>query len=130
METPSSFTPKDLTVMISYRRRTLEMYPVLHQELETLVSGYTSAYLALFGIAFGAFLTLLVTVMTLSLSDAMHRFFMDATLITALFSVVLGVMAARDWWKSRDVMKKMRKETTEVEVRVSEPLSKAQNASK
>jgi len=36
METSPSFTPKDLTV-ISYRCRTLEMYPALHQELETLV---------------------------------------------------------------------------------------------
>lgn len=115
MGTPS-FTLKDLTV-ISYRRRTLEMYPVLNQELETLVSGYASVYLALFGIAFGALLTLLVTAVTVSLSDAVHRSFVDATLITGLFSVMFGVLALKDWWKSRGVLKKLRKETTEVEVR-------------
>lgn len=115
MGTPP-FTPKDLTV-ISYRRRTLEMYPILDQELRTLVSGYTSVYLALFGIAFGAFVTLLITLLTVTLQEAVHRFFQDATLITALFSVILGIMAGRDWWRSSEEMKKLKKETKEVDVR-------------
>jgi hypothetical protein len=41
------FEIKDLTVL-SYQRRSLEMYPMLRQELEMLVSGYCSVYLALF----------------------------------------------------------------------------------
>jgi hypothetical protein len=121
MATPP-FTPKDLTV-ISYRRRTLEMYPVLHQELRTLVSGYTSVYLALFGIAFGAFLTLLITLFTVPLQETVHRFFQDATLITAGFTVLLGVMAGRDWWKSSEEIKRLNRETKEAEVRPVEPPS-------
>jgi hypothetical protein len=117
--TPPPFESKDLTV-ITYRRRTFECYPVLAQELQTLVSGYTSVYLALFGTAFGAFSTLLITVLTVPLEESIHRFFKDATFIAAGFTVLLGVMAGRDWWKSVGEMKKLKKETTEVEVRAVE----------
>lgn len=93
------------------------MYPVLHQGLRTLVSGYTSVYLALFGMALGAFVTLLTTLLTVPLQEAVHRFFQDATLIAAGFTMLLGVMAGRDWWKSNEEMKKLQKETTEVDIR-------------
>jgi uncharacterized protein YacL len=114
--TPPPFESKDLTV-ISYRRRTFECYPVLGHELRTLISGYTSVYLALFGMAFGAFVVLLVTVLTVQLEASARRFFMDSTVITVCFSVLLGVMAGRDWWRSRSEMKKLTKETAQVEVR-------------
>ena len=115
----SPFTPKDLTT-ISYCRRTLEMYPVLDQELQTLVSGYTSIYLALFGMAFGAFLTLLTSVLTVQLQEVEHRFFKDATLIMGIFTVILGFMAGRDWWRSSEQMKKLKRETSKVEIRTIE----------
>jgi hypothetical protein len=115
-ETPPSFTPKDFTVKVSFRRRTFECYPVLGHELRTLVSGYTSIYLALFGMAFGAFCTLLVTVLAVQLEAEARRFFKDATLITFCFAALLGVMSGRDWWRSRREMKNLTKETTEVEV--------------
>jgi len=117
MGTTPTFTSKDLTVKVAYRRRTFECYPVLGHELRTLISGYTSVYLALFGMAFGAFVTLLVTVLTVQLEASTHRFFMDATLITLCFAVLLGVMSGRDWWRSSREMKTLTKETTEVEVR-------------
>jgi arginine exporter protein ArgO len=96
------------------------MYPILDQELQTLVSGYTSIYLALFGMAFGAFLTLFITVLTVQLETSEHRFFKDATLITGIFTVILGFMAWRDWWRSSEQMKKLKKETSDVEIRTVE----------
>src|SRR5258706_122681 len=125
MGTTPSFTSKDFTVSVTFRRRTLDCYPVLGHELRTLVSGYTSIYLALFGMAFGAFFTLLITVLTVTLDAPTRRFSMDATLITFCFAVLLGVMAWRDWWRSSREMKNLTRETTEVEVRPVEPRAAA-----
>ena len=109
------FEIKDLTE-ICYRRRSLEMYPMLRQDLDILVSGYSSVYLSFFGIAFGTFVTVIMTLKTVALPEADHRLFSDVAVITLSFSALFGVLAARDWWKSRGVISQLRKETVEVHV--------------
>jgi uncharacterized membrane protein len=113
------FEIKDLTVL-SYQRRSLEMYPMLRQELEMLVSGYCSVYLALFGIAFGTLVTAYITAKTVVLSESDRHFFWTVVVITAFFSVAFGVLAGRDVWNSRAMMNRLRKETRQIEVREPE----------
>ena len=110
-----AYGTNDLTV-ITYRKRSLEMCPVLDQELRQLVSGYSSAYLALFGITLGACVTLVATLCAVSLPDTLGTRFFDAALITGLFSLVLGVLAVRDWLESRQVMSQITRETVSVSV--------------
>ena len=90
------------------------MFPVLENELQTMVSGYSSAYLALFGIACGVFVSALSTLLTVPLTEEMGRRFFDATIIFAAFTVILGVLAVRDMWRSRQALGRIRRETVDV----------------
>jgi hypothetical protein len=93
------------------------MYQLLEQELQSMVSGYNSAYLALAGTAFGGFLSLLITYITVSLPEGLSLKCFAALLITAISTVVLGVLAARDVLRSRATMKMLKKETVDLVVR-------------
>jgi hypothetical protein len=62
-----SFHAENLTA-ITYRKRSLAMYPILDSELRELVSGYSSINLALFGITIGVFVSTLLTYLTVPLS--------------------------------------------------------------
>jgi hypothetical protein len=108
----TSYRVQDLTV-IKYRKRSLQMYPLLEQELQTLVSGYGSVHLGLFGAAFGASVSLGVTLETVPMADSLRHDFFTATLVLVLASVYCGVRAILDGVRSRKLIKQLRKETAE-----------------
>ena len=62
---PSVYRAEDMTA-IRYRKRNLEMYPMLEQELRTLAGAYSSPHLALCGMSFGAFSSVMITLATVS----------------------------------------------------------------
>ena len=92
------------------------MYPILEQELETLASGYSSVHLALFGIAFGATVSLGITLKTVPMLDPLGHGFFTATLVLGLAAVYCGIRAVLDQLRTRKLVKQMRKETVEVVV--------------
>lgn len=90
------------------------MYPILEQELQILASGYSSAHLALFGIAVGGFTSSLITYVTVELPEPIKRRFFDAMLVSAICVLYFGIMAIRDWRRTSGLAKQLRKETVEV----------------
>jgi len=96
------------------------MYPMLEQELDTLLAGYRSVHLAFFGVALGALITVVVTYYSVTLAPDVRGHFLDAIFIFAVFSCYFGVMAIRDWLRSRDLMKRLRKETVDAVVKTAE----------
>ena len=110
---PSVYRAEDLTA-IRYRKRSLEMYPMLEQELRTLAGGYSSPHLALCGMSFGAFSSVTITLGTVStLTESAKNKFSAALLIMGVFTLYFGLMAIRDWNRSRKIISQIRKETVE-----------------
>jgi hypothetical protein len=107
------YSAQDLTV-VTYRQRRLVMFPVLENELQTMLSCFSSAYLALFGVSCGVFVSALFTLLTVSLTEEMGRRFFDATVIFGALLLILGVLAVRDMWRSRQMLGRIRRETIEV----------------
>ena len=72
----------------------VETYYVSGAELDSLASGHSSIHLTLLGIVVGASVTLLLTLLTVQLSDRQH-----ATVVTLAASSVLATLyfAARAW---------------------------------
>lgn len=106
---------------ITYRKRKLEMYPVFDHELKELGSGYSSPHLGLCGMALGTFVTLLITVLTVPLSEAAKTRFIVLCVVFGVFMLYFGIMAARDWSNAKQRIKKIRSETVgTVEVAVIE----------
>jgi len=112
---PSPYGAESLTV-IKYRKRSLEMYPMLDSELRELISGYSSVHLAFFGAGASAFFASLTTLLTVPLSNSLSTKFFCTVLISGAFALYSGVMAAKDWLKSRNIVRQMRKETGDIVV--------------
>lgn len=93
------------------------MYPVLEQELDTMVSGYQSVNLVFFGIAFGAFIAVAIPYWTVSLGEPLQGRFFSAMLVSAVASVYFAIMATRDWFRSRKVMRQLRRETVDAVIK-------------
>jgi hypothetical protein len=98
------------------RRRRLEMYPLLKQEIEHLSAGYSSPCLGFFGAFVGAFVSLLITVLTAPLNEPVKTRFVDATLITGIGTMVFLVFAGRDWWRARQLVANLKTEIVDVDV--------------
>jgi hypothetical protein len=113
IEPSSSYRAQDHTI-VTMRQRKLEMYPLLDQEVRQLGSGYSSPNLGLSGAAFGAFISLLITDLTALPPEPTGSRFINATLICGIATLAFGVLAIREWWKSRQIIAQVRKETVDV----------------
>ena len=79
---------------IRYARREVTVHQVTDGELDTVASLSNSVHLALLGMCGGAFLTLLITLLTVQISDA-HAFmgFVGATIVTFIGTLYFGINA-------------------------------------
>jgi hypothetical protein len=115
------FRAEDLTA-IKYRKRSPSMYPMLDQEVRMLKAGYTSPHLTLFGICLGAFISALITLLTVtSLSARAHVSFFSVAILTGILAVYFCWMAIRHWKNANDMVKQLDKETVEVVVTTKVP---------
>jgi hypothetical protein len=64
-EKPSAYSP----VTLSYPHREMQMHSLSDSELDTIASSNGSIDLALLGISAGAFITLIITLSTVEISD-------------------------------------------------------------
>ena len=97
--------------IITHRKRTIEMYHVLRQELDDLISGYTSVHLAFFGITLGTTLTLLITCTTVPLQEPWKSRYWSVFFLSAFAAVYCGVMATREWLQARGKINRIKAET-------------------
>jgi len=102
------------------------MYPVQKHEFEILASGYSSIHLGLAGCFFGAAITLGATVASVTLSEGVHRIFVDSLFMSVAFTFYCGLMAIRDYRNSKKVVGSIRAETIDVVVGQTSPLSPSQ----
>jgi hypothetical protein len=91
-------------------RRRLRMNLLLKQEVDRLVSGYSSPSLGLLGMFFGAFGSLLITVLTAGIAEPMKRYFVDGAEITGIATIVFLLFAANDWKQARKIIADLEKE--------------------
>ena len=103
-------------VQTTVRRRHLEMYPLLKQEIDRLTAGYSSPCLGLFGAFAGAFVSLLITDLTASLVEPMSTRFVDATVITGCAALGFLLFAIRDWRAALRIVSQLNTEIVDVEV--------------
>ena len=106
------------TVIAHYKQR-IEMYHILRQDLDNLISGYGSIHLTLFGIAVGAALTVIITYYAVPLQEPIKTRFWAAGVISIVISVYCGIMAYRDWCRARDHIKRIKEDTEQSEVTVT-----------
>ena len=97
--------------VITYRKRTIEMYHVLRQELDDLVAGYTSINLAFFGITSGAALAIFLTCTTAGLSEPLKSRYWFSFFGTGLLTVYFGIMSMREWRNARKKVDQIKAET-------------------
>jgi hypothetical protein len=97
--------------IITHRKRTIEMYYVLRQELDDLISGYTSVHLGFFGITLGATLTLFVTCTTVPLGEPWKSRYWSVFILSAFATVYCGSMAIREWLRARTKINHIKAET-------------------
>jgi uncharacterized membrane protein YjfL (UPF0719 family) len=107
-------------VLTSVKRRRLEMYPLLKQEVDQLKGGYTSPALALLGIFLGAAIAFAVTVATVSLPAPMDRKFTDFAYLSFGLAIICTVRCISDWIKANKIVSNIEKETVEISV-IQEP---------
>jgi len=95
------------------------MYHILRQDLDNLISGYASIHLTLFGIAFGAALTLIITYYAVPLEEPIKTRFWSVGVVSTVITVYCGIMACRDWRRARAHIKRIKEETEQSEVTVT-----------
>jgi hypothetical protein len=110
-----TYESKDLTT-VTYRKRTLVMYPVQRHEFDILASGYNSLHTAFCGIFFGAALTCWVTYWTVVLAEPMKSRFWLAALGFSAGAVYCLCMAIREYLKSREILDTIKAETVDVAI--------------
>jgi len=103
-------------VLTTMRRRRLEMYPLLKQELDQLKAGYTSPSLALLGIFLGAGLACFLTHISATLPATLDRWLIDVSLISAGLSIICAFRALVEWNNARKIVNSIQRETVEVNV--------------
>jgi hypothetical protein len=97
--------------VITCRKRTIEMYHVLRQELDDLIAGYTAINLAFFGITFGAALALLITCTTAGLSEPLNSRYWFSFLGTGLLTAYFAIMSRKEWLNARKKVEQIKAET-------------------
>ncbi len=101
-ETPES------PVTISFKRRNVDMYYVFAQELETLGSSSLqgSLHIALFGIGFGAAVSLWVTVATVAITNPfIYATFFAVASVFSLLTLYFGIRSVIDLINARKQVK-------------------------
>jgi len=87
-------------VTISYRRRNVDMYYVFGQELDAIGSSsiQSSLHLAFFGAAFGAALSLWVTIATVEIiKPRTYGAFFAAALLSTVMAIYFLIRSVIDW---------------------------------
>lgn len=88
--------------------REIRMYSVTNQELETLVSANTSVHLTFLGVAIGLFVAVLVTLLTVPLSDKMFAVFIALIAVGGGSIVYFGWRAYGDYTATRSRLDEIR----------------------
>ena len=116
MTAKSRFSPNDLATL-KHMSREFVLFQVQENELDQLGAGYNSINLALFGISFGALLTVGITWIAratgssapLSVKETLIYF--CAALIFCLASVYLGLLAGKDYSNSQKTIARIKSES-------------------
>jgi len=119
----SPFHPADGPIVLAtMKRRKLEMYPLLKQEVTQLIAGYSSPAFALFGVFFGALSALWITCETGGLVEPLKsRFFAYAYISGGLAAICL-LRAIREYLDAKTLIATIEKEIIEVRVVQESPL--------
>ncbi len=72
------------------------MYNINEHELENIASGSSQINVGFLGIAVGAFVALLITVVTVDLNDRMFPVFVAITVLSGVASVYFGLKTKGD----------------------------------
>lgn len=88
-------------VTMVFAEREVVVYSIFDNELDSLSSPFNSTNLAFFGIAAGAGVTLLATLLAVdTISDKLFATFVAATIVAGFFAAFFGIQAFRDWRES------------------------------
>ena len=102
----AKFLPgQDPLVQTTVYRRDIEMYLLQKLEIDRLVEGYSSPALSLFTLFLGAFISLLITVLTAGLKDMTQMYFVISSIVLGCLSIVFAVYAYKDWRKAKNIVK-------------------------
>lgn len=116
MDAKPKFSTRNFATMTCMRREFI-VFPVKQNELNTLASGHTSIHFGLFGIFFGASLTLGITCQTVPLSDRSAVMFFSAFLICVCFAIFTGAMALRAFFSWKKMITEIKGQTTAIIVK-------------
>ena len=90
-------------IQIVSEPRVLRMFHVTEQELDSLSEKGAGIHLGLFGVAFGALLVALVTIVTVKLNDRAFAAFVAVAIVSGVLSLYFATMAARNvYYASRE----------------------------
>jgi len=92
-----------------FHPRVFDMHTVADQELDELASGSQSVNLGLFGVAFGALVSVAITLSTVSLPTRMLAAYAGSCIALVLLSIYFGMQAIRDIVASRRRLNRIRK---------------------
>jgi hypothetical protein len=97
-------------VTLSYARREVTMHTVTENELDTVASLSNSVDLAFTGICGGGFLTLAVTLATVTLTSPITSAgFVSATIISGLGTLFFGIKARISYKEAQEKLKDIKK---------------------
>lgn len=114
-EQPAEISPESPAkpVKIAYPQRSTKVFQVFEYELDSLTSVSNSLNLTIAGIAFGAALTLFVTLTTVTTwnSAYMYATYVAVFVVSILALVTFGVRAISDFKKARREIKRIKEES-------------------
>jgi hypothetical protein len=94
---------------VHYTRRTLKMHTISEVELDTVAALGNSIHLALLGIGAGTFITCVITLLTVSISDPRTAaIFVGLTWISGVASLYFGARSASDYLAARRKLKEIK----------------------
>ncbi len=100
-------------VQIILEPRTLRMFRVTAEEIDSLLSSRESMFMGLAGIAAGGFIATLVVLLTVStLTVKAFAGFVAACIVSGAISAVLGLLARSDHRRSQQAAAKIKAEIT------------------
>lgn len=108
-------TEEQLVTVVSHRR-TLTAYSILGQELSVWKAGYRSFHSALFGVAFGAWLTLYVTVDSGQLPPPLIERYTTWLMVAKIAAIYTLLMSIKDWWQAGVEFREIKKTSTPVNI--------------
>jgi hypothetical protein len=110
----AKFTTKDLS-QVEHMSRKFVCYQVMQNELDQLNAGYSSAHLTLFGVALGAFSTVVINWIAgvnAPLSITAYCTYLCTTIITGFFALYMGWLAVRDYRNSNKLIQRIKDDST------------------